>query len=102
MASPQRPRRRSEAADMIPLIRLNRATALSALGHLDEATRTYEEVAAEADASGEERVRAFVDFNLGYLRFQQGDYDTLLSTDTKAGIFAAFVNPSDDSNPTNA
>ncbi|MBZ0269056.1 hypothetical protein K8I85_12930, partial [bacterium] len=86
--------RRMDAADMIPLLRLNRATALSALGHLDEATRTYEEVAAEADASGEERVRAFVDFNLGYLRFQQGDYDR--AYDTLDAARAVFERQGDD------
>lgn len=67
--------RRLESPEMVSLIRLNRATSLAAVGRLREAELIYEEVAGEADRNGERGTRAFVDCNLGYLRFQQGDYD---------------------------
>jgi CHAT domain-containing protein/tetratricopeptide (TPR) repeat protein len=64
----------------IRIIKLNRATALSALGKLDRAERIYEDLGREAAEAGERRVSAFADFNLGYIRFQKGDYGRAYDT----------------------
>lgn len=67
-------------ASMTRVIRLNRATALCALGRLDEAERLYGEIAEETAKAGETRILAFVEFNLGFIRFQRGAYGPAYDT----------------------
>lgn len=66
--------RKLNDAAMQRIILLNRATALSALGRLAQAEKLYRKVGALAEASGETRIKAFVDFNLGYVHFRRGEY----------------------------
>jgi CHAT domain-containing protein/tetratricopeptide (TPR) repeat protein len=61
-------------ASMERIIQLNRATALSALGRFEKAEKLYREVGTLAEACGETRIKAFVDFNLGYVHFRRGEY----------------------------
>ncbi len=83
--------RRRRQPDMVRLIRLNRGTALSALGRLDRAERLYRDVRREADAAGEARIRAFVDFNLGWILFQRGEYGRAYDTlDAARGTFESL------------
>lgn len=80
--------------EMIRVIQLNRGTVLSALGKLDEAEKLYRKVGDEAAAAGETRIKAFVDFNLGYILFQRGEYGP--AYDTLDAARQAFERLEDD------
>ncbi len=62
------------------LIQFNRANVLTSLGRHAEAERDYLEARVSAEAAGESRVVALVNYSLGYLQLQRSDYGGAYAT----------------------